>query len=247
MFQHRPMSAMTKNNIMGSTLKISTSSRGVHGVPVIKIIQPLSLIDPPIHMDVELKDELIASFLQTPCMAHPNSLFRVDTRWTAEEEKVRITTISAIEEGQVFHTFKHAILDRLISYDNLVEINEFEKSNARINDCGPVPFDYDKYLQIKQFFDWVWEQPYNGDPVNTPIQTRRDTVIKTKIPLETIRDYFELSLEQGERMNAFENTPKSILDNRVSNASEAFAEAFDINKSPQGAEYWQKIINQIEG
>lgn len=235
---------------MESTLKIGTSSRGIHGVPVIKIVQPIHLVNPDPSLDIDdVKDELISSFLHTPVMQFPNILFIVDSHFNypAETPKFRITTISAIEEGQIFHTFKRVILDRLISYDNLVDINEFERSNARINDCGPVPFDYDKYLQIKQFFDWVWEQPYNGDPVNTPIQTRRDPVIKTKIPLETIRDYFELSLEQGERMNAFENTPKSILDIQVSNASEAFAKAFDIKKSPQGAEYWQKIINRIQG
>lgn len=231
------MSEVTKkNNTMGSTLKISTSSRGVHGVPVIKIIQPINLIDPPIHMDVELKDELIASFLHTPCMTNPNSLFRVDTRWTAEDAQVRITTISAIEEGQIFHTFKHAILDRLISYDNQVEINILKNQIKNLEipkgATHKAPVDYDKYLKIQEFFNWLWEQPYNGDPVNTPIETRRDTVRETKIPLETVRDCFELSLEPGERINAFENTPGYILDTKVDNIADAISNAFDINKTP---------------
>lgn len=234
---------------MGSTLKIATSNRGVHGVPVIKIIQPLDLIDPPIYEGVELKDELIASFLHTPCMAHPNSLFRVDTRWTAEESKVRITTISAIEEGQMFHTFKHAILDRLISYDSLVEINEFEISSSNINGLGKTPLDYDKYLQIKQFFDWLWDQPYAS---NTPISAIRIETRKNvkptppTIPMETIRDYFELSLEQSERINAFENTPQNKLDKQVENIWDAINSAFNITKSPQGAEYWQKVIDRVK-
>lgn len=168
---------------MGSTLKISTSSRGVHGVPVIKVIQPINLIIPNPNEDVDIKDELIASFMHTPSMAYPNNLFKVDSRFTSEEQGVKVTIISAIEEGQMFFTFKHAILNRLISYKNLVEIRERENElkTSDKSKTHPVPFDYDKYIKINEFFDWLWEQNYNGDPVNTPPTTRRDTIITENI------------------------------------------------------------------
>jgi len=236
---------------MESTLKIATSSRGVHGVPVIKIVQPVYLSNPIPGYDFEdVKDELISSLLHTPCMQYPNQLFRVDSRFQYPadgESKVVITTISAIEEGQMFHAFKHAIFDRLISYENLCDCIEFEKRPSGPGAHGPVPFDYDKYLKIKEFFDWVWDQPYNGDPVNTPIETRRDTQPKPVIPMETIRDYFEMTLEQGERINAFENTPKVRLDMKVQSIAEAFQKAFNIFESKQGAEYWHRVIDRVDG
>lgn len=170
---------------MESTLKISTSGRGVHGVPVIKIVQPVHLVNPDPTLDIDdVRDELLSSLLHTPCMQYPNLLFKVDAHFItpSDNHTHRTTIISAIEEGQVFHTFKHAILERLISYDNLVEINILEKSLKTLDmshpteqNTRPCPGDYGKYLKIKEFFDWVWEQPYNGDPVNTPIETRRDT------------------------------------------------------------------------
>jgi len=179
---------------MGSTLKISTSSRGVHGVPVIKVIQPTNLIIPNPNEDVDIKDELIASFLHTPSMAYPNDLFKVDSRFTSDEQGVRVTMISAIEEGQMFFTFKHAILNRLISYKNLVEIQKLENELKSADDTStrPMPFDYDKYIKIKEFFDWVWEQNYNGDPVNTPPTTRRDT-IHVEGTSETTKNDFKIA------------------------------------------------------
>lgn len=259
------MSEVTKNNIMESTLKIDYSGRGVHGIPVIKIIQPVHLVESTNNEAIEdVRDRLIAEFLHTPSMVNRNHFFRLDTYGplpTGKEniKPIAVTTISAIEEGQMFHTFKHAILDRLISYDNLVEINEFKNSIVinpeQSGNHGPVPSGYDKYLKIQEFFDWLWDQPYaiNTPISDRPIEVRRDTVKPIEkhvsgnksFPMETIRDYFELALEQGERMNAFENTPEQRLDSKVSSAQEAFDKAFDIFGSKQGAEYWQKIIDRI--
>lgn len=242
---------------MESTLKIDYSGRGVHGIPVIKIVQPLYLVESTNNEAIEdVRDRLISEFLHTPCMVHRNHFFRLDTyggpipTGKQNDKKISVTTISAIEEGQMFHTFKHAILDRLISYDNLVEINEFERSSSNINGFGKTPLDYDKYLQIKQFFDWLWDQPYAS---NTPISAIRIETRKNvkstppTIPMETVRDYFELSLEQGERINAFENTPQNKLDKQVENIWDAINSAFNITKSPQGAEYWQKVIDRVKG
>ena len=172
------MSGLTKNNIMESTIKIGNSSRGIHSVPIIKIVQPVSLIKPDPHMDIEdVRDQLISEFLHTPVMANPNSFFMVTGRWLVpfENSKSQITTISAIEEGQLFHTMKHAMFERFISYDNLVEINEFKSRITTIKEGihGPVPFGYDVYLQITNFFDFIHTLPYNGDPVNTPIDVRK--------------------------------------------------------------------------
>lgn len=235
---------------MESTLKIDTSSRGIHQVPIIKIVQPIKLIEPnPVEDIDDVKDKLIREFLHTPCMANRNHFFRTDSHFPhpLENPRVFITTISAVEEGQMFHTFKHAIFERLISYENLCECIEFDKRSSDQQTNRPAPFDWDKYLKIKEFFDWVWEQPYNGDPVNTPIETRRDTKPSPKlIPMETIRDYFELSLEQGERINAFENTPKINLDKKVENMWDAIHSAFSPENSPQGVDYWQKVINRVD-
>lgn len=170
---------------MESTLKIDYSGRGVHGIPVIKIVQPLHLVESTNNEAIEdVRDRLIAEFLHTPCMAHRNHYFRLDTynnpipTGKSTDKQITVSTISAIEEGQMFHTFKHAILDRLISYDNLVEINQLENSLGDYKDrvkAGktPAPFGYDTYLKIKEFFDWVYAQNYNGDPVNTPIEVRK--------------------------------------------------------------------------
>lgn len=61
----------------------------------------------------------------------------------------------------------------------------------------------------------------------------------------TIRHYFEMCLSDGERQNAFDNTPKYKWDSPAKDAYEALDIAFDFATSPQGYDYWNEIIERL--
>lgn len=66
--------------------------------------------------------------------------------------------------------------------------------------------------------------------------------VTQQFPRVTVRDYFELDLNQDARIAAFENTAKIKLDNPTKNLGDAILQSFYISETPQGACYWQDII-----
>lgn len=251
-----------------STLKIATESAGTNLTPVIKIVQPAAQFnfDPKNLEEDDPIDDLIRTFLHTPCMVDRNEWFRLYTHFPVPMDGVSpthyVTTIAPLNERCLFENFKNAILGRVIPYEDHVKINrgEIEKCDNRLagtRKTERIDLSIIKHNKICDFFAWLesagycsWKerQPdFNKAEINSAKYEGAKPQNKSSYILETIRDYFELSLEQGERMNAFENTPFAKLDLPVKNVAEAFEKAFDIKKSPQGAEYWQKVINRIAG
>lgn len=250
-----------------STLKITTESAGTNITPVIKIVQPIAQFKPDLNNvdDDDPVDDLIRTFLHAPCMVEPHFLFRTYTHFPVPFEGTPthwITTIAPINAKDHFDTFKNIVLSRMIPYEDHVSINRGEVAVIDKNLHGTrkaerIDTSVIKHSKIQEFFQWLdetepatWEEQ-QPDPSAADINSAKyygslhPVDEPKKFPMETIRDYFELSLEQGERMNAFNNTPHNMLDTKVSSAAEAFEKAFDINKSPQGAEYWQKVISRI--
>jgi hypothetical protein len=111
---------------MESTLKIATESRGTHLTPIIKIIQPIALVNPDPTEDYDERDKLIANFLHTPCMAERNTLFEVCSHYPHpmnEDAQVYITTIAALEENNFLHRMRWAMIHRYIPHDDIYEFN----------------------------------------------------------------------------------------------------------------------------
>lgn len=216
---------------MKSSVKIDYD-RSQELKPVIKIILPLDLRDgdkcTEAH-NIDPRDKLVADFLHTPRNLVENYLFEVNQRWLIDNGSSLLTTISPIPEEEMFFRLKTAIMGRIIG-DNIEAYRGCE-SFKESDKTGPCPLNYDRWLKITEFFEWVKEQPYSGE-----------SVLPDKL---TIRHVFETMLSQDERIAAFENTPKYKWDSEVISPDQALDIAFDFKSSPQGVDYWNKVLSML--
>lgn len=213
---------------MKSTIKIDYD-RNQELKPVIKIILPLDLREGEMCSeahDIDPRDKLIADFLHTPRNIVENYLFEVNQRLLINNGESLLTTIAAIPEESIFTRLKTAIIGRLVGDDSMQECQDMRGKTNR-----PCPHNYDKWLKITEFFEWVEEQPYSGN---------------IDVPLVTIRSVFESRLTDEERMAAFNNTPKYKWDIGAENAYQALNQAFDFKTSPEGYEYWNKVLEGLK-
>lgn len=158
---------------MKSTIKIDYE-RSFERTPVIKIIIPYLEKDnngtPGDLDDDDVRDGLVRDLIQSPCMASPNHFFEVKTTFPIGDHS-RLTTIGAIIEGDLMYRFRHAILNRFVSYAELVACNEIKRTDDFDTNTYPVPLYYDRFVKINDFFDWLdkterpaWEkQQFNED------------------------------------------------------------------------------------
>lgn len=149
---------------MKSRIKIDYE-RGVRNNPVIKIITPpQELLFPPTSpggsedIEEEVQDRLIADLLHSPCHVDPNNFFEVKTTFPLDSG-ARLTTIGAVQEEDILYTFRHAVLNRYIPYNDIVEINREFGFNSRgmdgLNEAQNENVNFSKFKKIHQFFDWL--------------------------------------------------------------------------------------------
>lgn len=155
---------MLKDNKMKSTLKIDYSSRPNGGRPVIKIVQPIELLKAENYAeDVDVRDVMIRDYLHTPCMSDRNGLFRVSSHFETphgNNPTHYITNIDVVPEEEMFYTFRHAILNRLIPYNTLLSMDREEPKKPDDTSCST---RFERELEAKkinEFFDWVEQTGY---------------------------------------------------------------------------------------
>lgn len=144
---------------MESTVRIAYS--GAPSSPVIKIITPKQ-----IHEDADPKDELIRDFLYTASVKDRNKLFYLYQHFDLESP-FKLATIAPISYHDEPERIREHVELRVLSFDSVSECREFyhnwkrtlptERDTKSATKC---PADYSTYLKIREFFDWVNEQPY---------------------------------------------------------------------------------------
>lgn len=149
---------------MKSTLKIDYE-RGHESFPVIKIITPLQpqpLVDPTpgysTDTEEDVRDKLTLDFLHSPYKVDRNYFFELKSYFPIANGN--LTTIGAIDEKDLLHRFKHAILYRFVPYLDLVKINRGEISNKAPSEVQSTVEEnfrksHDKYIQINAFFNYL--------------------------------------------------------------------------------------------
>lgn len=231
---------------MKSTIKIDFESQNSGSIPVIKIIQPVEVVDEN-SPDYDVKDKLIRDFLHQPCMSDRNSLFELATFYPhpMDEPRVHVTTIAPVKEESIFYKVRHIILNRLVPYNSIMELNSCDQVALKNKREGksPMPSRGDLYFKVHEFFDWVEKTGYcsweDQHPYLPGLFPKEEIVLK-------IRDIFETRLSNEDRILAFDNTPKYKWDSRVDNAYQGINEAFDWKTSPQGFDYWTKVANKLK-
>lgn len=154
---------------MKSTLRIDYQS-GSHGSdPIIKIVQPVEVLESLVEPDYDVRDRLIRDLLQRPGYSDRNYWFQLDTYYPNDMEKptAHISNIIAVRQEDLFYKFRHAILNRMVCYNELVETNHAisnKKPDQEIK-LG------ENFKKITEFFDWLdtatWpsyeeQNPYEG-------------------------------------------------------------------------------------
>lgn len=239
---------------MESTLKIDYQGRGTHFVPVIKIVQPI--VTAGTSSDDEFddpKDKLIYDFLNTPLMNRKNSLFEVHSNFShpSENPKVYITTISAIEEDNLFSRIKRIIQERLISDYDFYECHNKDKSNNVDNEV-PMPIGFDKYQKIETFFDWLSKEDYWNN-TSPEITSREGDEVQTpggfEKPIKDIRYRLEMLPEEA-RTKAFDMVNPNnykLLNESSYNTDYAIMALFGgANLKKETQEYWSPIIQEAD-
>jgi len=167
---------------MKSRIKIDYE-RGIRNNPVIKIITPIPdetirrLESPLSNEDIEedVQDRLVKDLLHSPCKCDPNYFFEIKSSFPLDIGS-KVTTIGAIQEEDILYTFRHAILNRYVPYNDVVEINREFGFMSRATDGLDTAQSKNQYFElfkkIHQFFDWLdvteqaaWVErhPYIGD------------------------------------------------------------------------------------
>lgn len=144
---------------MKSTLKIDYSSRSDASIPVIKIIQPNEVFEDAQSVDYDVRDKLIRDFLVRPGYADRNYWFNLDTCFgnDLKEPTLFISTIAAIKEEDLFRKFRHAILNRFVSYHTNIGINA-GATKTQYAEGQPIPAEIYNFNKITEFFDWLDKQ-----------------------------------------------------------------------------------------
>jgi hypothetical protein len=222
---------------MKSTIKIDTEQ----GQPILKIVQPIECVNFTLQNDdYDVRDKLLSEFIQKPSMTDWNGWFRVNTHFTHpfENPTHQITTIAPVEVSELFTLFKHNILNRLVPYNTICAINEGkEKSQG-------------KHDKIIEFFNWLNEQEWatweEQHPYLEQLPKKTEINLSSLPKRMTIRGVFETRLSDEERFAAFNNTPKYKWDADVESDHQALDVAFDFETSPEGSDYWNKVLERIK-
>lgn len=228
---------------MKSTIKIDLESQNYGSTPVIKIIQPSEFLDEN-SPDFDVRDQMIRDFLHHPSNIERNGWFELSTHFTHEVTGIHVTKITPVKEPDILYKIRHAVLNRLVPYNSIVELNSCSQVAIKNKKDGksPMPLRGDLYFKIHEFFDWVEKTGYCSYEDQTPYLEHKYQET-TSI---SIRHIFETMLSQEERMSAFNNTPKYKWDSRVDNAYQGINEAFDWTTSPQGFDYWTKVAEKLK-
>lgn len=148
---------MLNTNKMKSTVKMTYES-SVENNPVIRIVIPESIIiedDPD-----DVRDKHVRDFITSPLYSEPNQFFEVKTAFPIESQGVFVTTIGPIKPDQMLFRFRHAILNRFVSYDSIVKLNSISGSDRRSRPAEKGEADYDK---IHEFFDYLDELTFEQE------------------------------------------------------------------------------------
>jgi len=153
------MSPAVIKNIMESTVRIDYSSSPAS--PVIKIITPKHLQE-----DSDPKDRLVEDFLYTACVADRNQLFYLANAFDLESQ-FKLSIIAPLGYFTELEKLRSHIERRVMTFETKCECHEFydnqkqripQDSDAKM--ATKCPADYTTYIKIREFFDWVGEQPY---------------------------------------------------------------------------------------
>jgi len=159
---------------MKSTLKIAFQSNMSPELPVIKIVQPMGYhygkFDP--SDDVDVKDEMLHSFLTQPASLKPYPIFTVKTTFPHPFEGDAthwITTIAPVQEQDVLYKLRHMVINRFVPAESIVTLNlmgeerleeYFSDSNKNIE----IPIERSlNYKKIHDFFNWLDTLEYVPD------------------------------------------------------------------------------------
>jgi hypothetical protein len=207
---------------MKSTLKV-TYERHFDGInPVLQIVQPLDLHSEEFIGQDDPKDDLLTDFLRSPLNAEKNWLFDIASCFnTANHSLTSIKPVALKDEFSI----AVAIIQKQLYMTSRNDDATTESCVACITEM----FDRLDVLKGEMLSNYVKS--------SVPKKSRYDG---------TIRHYFEMCLADGERMNAFNNTPIEKWDMEAKDAGEALDIAFDFGSSPQGYDYWDKIRNRVK-
>lgn len=116
---------------MKCTLKIDFQQINTQGIPVIKIIQPESIMNPNQYDDVDPKDTLLKNFLHSPYSLERHKLFKLETYFpvTFENPTHYITTIAPITHEEMLKDLKYMVQNQfkneILSGEQSDKIDEF--------------------------------------------------------------------------------------------------------------------------
>lgn len=135
---------------MKSTLKVDLST----SIPVIKVIQPLEVVQYREEDDCDVRDKILKEFLHSPSKAVRNELFSLHTYFPhpMENPTLYVTTIAAIPVENYFETFKCQIMSKMVPYYDRIE---FAKGNTGIKQGDVQTTEksyYQTYKAIEDFF-----------------------------------------------------------------------------------------------
>lgn len=143
---------------MESTVRIDYSSSPAS--PVIKIIAPKQLQE-----DSDPKDRLVEDFLYTACVADRNQLFYLANAFDLESP-FKLSIIAPLGYFTELEQLRSHIERRVMTFENRCKCHETldtakkETTGEQSKQTRPIPVEYGSYIKIKEFFDWVSEQPY---------------------------------------------------------------------------------------
>ena len=120
---------------MKSTVKIDYQLYGNGGLSVIKIVQPLEVLNPQPQDDVDPRDTMVSQFVHNPISQNPSDLFVRDTYYPHpfDNPTHHVTKIKAVANEERIYTLENLLINTIVEWKIPFEVSEIEKFFERIN------------------------------------------------------------------------------------------------------------------
>lgn len=100
---------------MKSTVKIAYQARFTGGMPGIKIVQPISVLNPSPEEDVDPRDEMVNQFLHQPLSTERTFLWELSSHYPSpfDNPTHEITHIEAVTNDRLMWKLENVLLNTL--------------------------------------------------------------------------------------------------------------------------------------
>lgn len=120
---------------MKSTVKIDYQLHGNGGLSVIKVVQPLEVLNPQPQDDIDPRDTMVAQFVHNPLSQEPSDLFVRDSYYPHPFDNPThyVTKIKAVSNQERIYTLENLLINTIVGWKIPFEVKEIEKFFERIN------------------------------------------------------------------------------------------------------------------